>query len=228
MSGASWVLGEQAWDELGASGTWAGQWGVPEGRAALLVLVSPPLTPVASQTSPGSPSLPSPASPPPCSRPALSPSRGAGLDALGNLVRLLPELPCLWRGSRLAHSFPALPQLREHVLPRRSHPRGALQSPCMPRYVPLCPWDAGMGRGAKESPWADSKHRGMGSVPKLGPQPSPRRKPSTRLTGWAQPGGLFGAALEVWVLAKLQLRPCTPHSSSPSHAPSPATSFRGL
>lgn len=57
---------------------------------------------------------------------ALFPSRGAGLDPLGALVLLFPELPYPWRRPRLAQSFPALPQPRGHILPRRGHPGGAL------------------------------------------------------------------------------------------------------
>lgn len=68
------------------------------------------------------------------------PSRGAGLDPLDTLVRLLPELPYHWRRPRVAQSFPTLPQPRGHILPRRGHPGGALQPPCVPRYAPLCPW----------------------------------------------------------------------------------------
>lgn len=170
-------------DELGAIGTWAGQWGVPEGRAALLVLPCPPwllrlhLSPRASRALPGAP----------CSRPALPPSRGAGLDALGTLVRLFPELPCPWRGSRLAQSFPALPQLREHILPRRGHPRGALQSPCVPRYVSLCP-RGGLGARVGQElrrPLGQVLNTRGGGVPKLvlPPPAIPPRPPGSPAWG---------------------------------------------
>lgn len=217
MSGASWVLGEQVWDELGAIGTWAGQWGVPEGRAALLVLPCPPwllrlhLSPRASRALPGAP----------CSRPALPPSRGAGLDTLGTLVRLFPELPCPWRGSRLAQSFPALPQLREHILPRRGHPRGALQSPCVPRYVRLC-LQGGLGAQVGQElrrPLGQVLNTRGGGVPKLvlPPPAIPPRPPAAqhgadrvgaaRRTVWGSPGGAGVGEASVKTLRATQLQP---------------------
>ncbi|GAB5568912.1 otogelin-like protein [Prionailurus iriomotensis] len=68
----------------------------------------------------------------------------AGLDALGALVLLLQELPYPWRRPWEAQSFPALPQPRGHLLPRRGHPGGALQPPCVPRSQSIwglwAPW----------------------------------------------------------------------------------------
>lgn len=64
------------------------------------------------------------------------PSRDARLDTLDIVVFLLPELPCPWGGPWLAAAFSALPQLQGHILPRRGHPGGALQPPCVPRYSP--------------------------------------------------------------------------------------------
>ena len=75
--------------------------------------------------------------------------RDTGLDALGTLVLVLPELPRPWRGPRPAQSYPALLQPWGHILPWRGHRGGALQPRYVPRHAPVCPW-GGLGTGLGE------------------------------------------------------------------------------
>lgn len=133
--GASWVLGEQVWDELGARGTWAGQWGAPEGGAALLVLMSPPLTPVASQTSPGSPSLPGPARRPlQQARPFPLQRRWAG--RLGHPGPPAPRAALPLEGVRAGAVVPgSAPAQGTHPAQERTPKR----SPAVPLCARVCP-----------------------------------------------------------------------------------------
>lgn len=204
--------------------------GGPRGQSST---PGPPLPPVASQTSPESPSLPGPARRP-LQQACPSPLQRRWAGRLGHPGPPVPRVALPLEGVQAGAVVPgSAPAQGTHPAQERPPKRSPAVPLCAQVCLTLSPGWPGCSGGAraKEAPWAGSKHQGWGCPKARPPTPShpppPPRQPSMGLTGWAQPGGLSGAALEVRVLAKLQLRPCGPHSSSRAHAPSPATSFHG-
>lgn len=173
--GAGWVLGEQVWDELGARGTWAGQWGVPEGGAALLVLMSPPLTPVASQTSPGSPSLPGPARRPLQQACPFPPPEALGWTPWAPWSACSQSCLALGGGPGWRSRSRLCPSSGNSSCPGEDTQEEPCSPPVCPGMSPSVPgvaWVLGCGEETRR-PFGTGPTPGVGRVPKLVPCPPP-------------------------------------------------------
>lgn len=191
--------------------------GGPRGQSST---PGPPLPPVASQTSPESPSLPGPARRP-LQQACPSPLQRRWAGHLGHPGPPVPRVALPLEGVQAGAVVPgSAPAQGTHPAQERPPKRSPAVPLCAQVCLTLSPGWPGCSGGAraKEAPWAGSKHQGWG-VPKLilPPPAIPPRPPAARhgadrvgaarRTVWGSPGGAGVGEASVKTLRATQLQP---------------------